>query len=180
MTCSQPVAWETLVDYFAGDLAEAAAAAVEEHLFGCADCTAAGERVAAVTEAIRAAIPLAIPRARIDGMRARGVRVRENDFQPGERREVRFANDTDLLIHRLAGLDLRGAERVGLRITAESTGAFVTEMDAVPFDAAEGAVLVACQRHYVELPHDTVMAVSIHAPGAPPRTATYTILHQFE
>jgi hypothetical protein len=38
---------------------------------------------------------------------------------------------------------------------------------------------VACQRHYAGLPPDTVMAVSIHAPGAPPQTATYTILHRF-
>ena len=44
---------------------------------------------------------------------------------------------------------------------------------------AEGAVLVACQHHYAALPHDTVMTVSVHAPGAPPRTATYTILHRY-
>jgi anti-sigma factor RsiW len=180
MTCPSPVAWETLVDYFAGELDAAASDAVEEHLFGCADCTAAGEHVAAVTEAIRAAIPPVVLRRRIEGLRARGARVRENDFLPGERREVRFAADTDLLIHRLAGLDLTDAERVGFRVLSESTGAVISEMDAAPFDPAEGAVLVACQRHYAELPHDTVMAVSIHAPGAPPRTATYTILHRFE
>jgi hypothetical protein len=77
------------------------------------------------------------------------------------------------------GLDLAGAERVAFRITAESTGALIAELESAPFEPAEGAVLVACQRHNAAFPHDTVMAVSIHTPGAPPRTATYTILHRY-
>ena len=180
MSCSNPATWETLVDYWAGDLDDASTGLLEEHLFACADCTAASARAAAVTETARAAIPPVVSRERLQRLRARGARIRENDFRPGERREVRFASDTDLLIHRLGGLDLTDAERVGFQVTIESTGQLVTSMEAAPFDPAEGAVLVACQRHYAFLPPDTVMAVSIHVPGAPPRTATYTILHRFE
>jgi anti-sigma factor RsiW len=179
MTCANPIAWATLVDYWAGDLDDDVTAALEEHLFGCADCTAASARVAAVTEAVRAALPLVVSRRQVEQLRARGTRVRENAFAPGDRRDVEFSPDTDLLIHRLAGLELTGAERVGLRITDESTGALISAVDAVPFDPASGELLVACQRHYAGLPPDTVMAVSIHAPGAPPQTATYTILHRF-
>ena len=180
MTCSTPIAWDTLVDYWARDLDRAAMAAVEEHLFGCADCTAAAARIATVTEAVRGRLPPIVSRARVEQLRARGARIRESELRPGERREIRFTNDTDLLIHRLGGLDLTRAERVDFRITIESTGTLLTAVDAVPFDPAEGAVLVACQRHYAVLPPDTVMAVSVHVPGAPPRTATYTILHRFE
>lgn len=179
MTCANPIAWATLVDYWAGDLDDAETARIDEHLFGCGDCTAESARVAAVTQALRAAIPMVLLRSAVDRLRARGARVRENGFTPGDRREVDFAADTELLIHRLGGLNLAGAERVDLRITSESTGAVVSTVDGVPFDPAEGAVFVACQRHYVELPHDTVMSVSIHAAGAPPRTETYTILHRF-
>ena len=99
---------------------------------------------------------------------------------PGDRREVVFAHDADLLIHRLSGLDLTGAARVDFRITSESTGELMATVDGVPFDPAEGAVLVACQRHYASMPADTVMSLAIHTPGAAPRTATYTILHRFE
>jgi anti-sigma factor RsiW len=180
MTCPDPIPWATLVDYWAGDLDDAATETVEDHLFGCAACTAAAARVAAVTEGLREAIPPILLRSRIDRLRASGARIRENDFRPGERREVAFAVDADLLIHRLGGLDLTGAARVGFRITSESTGALVAAVDDAPFDPGEGAVLVACQRHYAALPHDTVMSVSIHAPGLPPRTARYTILHRFE
>jgi anti-sigma factor RsiW len=180
MTCSNPIAWDTLVDYWAADLDEAATADVEDHLFGCPDCTAAAARVAAVTEALRAALPPVVSRDRLDRLRTAGTRIRENTFSPGDRREVLFTRDADLLIHRLAGLDLTDAVRVDFRITDESTGGLITAVEAVPFEAAEGAVYVACQRHYGTLPADTVMSVAVHAPGTPPRTATYTILHRFE
>jgi Putative zinc-finger len=180
MTCPAPLPWKTLVDYWAGDLDQAATDAVEEHLFGCGACTAAAARVAAVTEALRAALPPVVTRARVESLRATGVRVRENAFSPGRREEVLFARDADLLIHRLAGLDLTHADRVDLRMTSESTGQLIVAVDGVPFDASEGTVLVACQRHYASLPADTVMSVAVHAPGRPPATATYTILHRFE
>ena len=35
MTCANPIAWATLVDYWAGDLNDAETAVVDEHLFGC-------------------------------------------------------------------------------------------------------------------------------------------------
>ncbi|HVT07855.1 MAG TPA: zf-HC2 domain-containing protein [Polyangia bacterium] len=180
MTCPNPLDWGTLVDYWAGDLDAAASDAVEEHLFGCPDCTAAAARVAAVTESLRAALPPVVSRERVEQLRARGARVRENDFLPGDRREVVFLRDADLLIHRLAGLDLTHADRVDFRIAAESTGELIAAADRVPFNPAEGAVLVACQRHYASLPADTVISLAIHTPSAPPRTATYTILHRFE
>jgi anti-sigma factor RsiW len=179
MSCGNPVEWATLVDYWAGDLDDQEMVALEEHLFGCAACTATSARVAAVTETLRAALPPLILRRQVELLRARGARVRESNFAPGERREVQFSPDTDLLIHRLGGLDLTSAERVGFRITQESTGALVAAIESAAFDPAEGAVLVACQRHYASLPHDTVMTVSIHAPGESPRTATYTLLHRF-
>jgi anti-sigma factor RsiW len=179
MTCANPIAWATLVDYWAGDLDDAATAAVDEHLFGCAACTTASARVAAVALAVRDTIPMVVLQDQVERLRARGTRIRENTFAPGDRREVQFAADADLLIHRLGGLDLTGAERVDLRITAESTGALISEIDGVPFDPAEGTVLVACQRHFAVFPADTVMSVSIRGTGVGPRTATYTILHTF-
>ena len=39
MTCANPIAWATLVDYWAGDLNDAETAVVDEHLFGCESCT---------------------------------------------------------------------------------------------------------------------------------------------
>src|SRR5947208_14764683 len=122
MTCPNPLDWGALVDYWAGDLDADATETVEDHLFGCPDCTAIAARVASVTEALRAALPPVVSRERVERLRARGARIRENAFLPGDRREVVFAHDADLLIHRLSGLDLSGANRVDFRIASESTG----------------------------------------------------------
>ena len=48
---------------------------VDEHLFGCAACTATSARVAAVTEAVREALPPVVSRARVDKLRASGLRL---------------------------------------------------------------------------------------------------------
>lgn len=177
--CATPIPWETLVDYWAGELASAEAGAVEEHLFGCATCTAEAARVSDVTETLRAAIPPAVSRRKVEELRARGLGVRENAFSPGDRRDVVFTPETDFLIHRLGGLDLTDAERVSVRIHSESSGERISEMESAPFERDEGAVLIACQRHYAAAPPDTVFDVSIHAQGGQVRTATYMIMHRF-
>jgi hypothetical protein len=179
VACASPIAWETLVDYWAGELPPGEADAVEEHLFACATCTAASCRVAAVTETLRAAVLPAVTRRRLDALRARGHRIDENGFSPGERREVDFAPDTEFLVHRLEGLELEDAERVSFRIVAESTGEPISELEAVPFEPAEGAVLIACQRHFASLPPDTVFDVFVHTTSGAIRTAKYTILHRY-
>jgi hypothetical protein len=52
--CDRPLAWETLVACWAGDLPPEEEEAVELHLMGCESCTAASQRVGATIEAIRA------------------------------------------------------------------------------------------------------------------------------
>jgi hypothetical protein len=177
--CAHAIPWEVLVDYWAGQLPAGEVEGVEEHLFGCAACTAQSARVASVTEALRILLPPAVSRARVDGLRTSGRRIRESVFLPDDRREVVFGADADLMIHRLSGLDLGSADRVGLQIVAESTGERFVTLDSVPFERDEGAVLIACQRHFASLPHDTRFEVSVHAPGRPVATTSYTILHQY-
>jgi anti-sigma factor RsiW len=178
--CPNPIPWDILVDYWAGDLARVEGERIEEHLFGCGACTAEAARVAAVTEALREMIPPVLSRERLERLRATGVRMRENEFVPGERREVAFAADADLMIHRLGGLDLSGADRVTCRIVAESTGAPMAALGEVPFERDEGAVLIACQRHFAAFPHDTRFELSIHRPGQPVENAAYTVLHLYD
>ena len=53
MSCSAPLAWADLVQYWAGDLEPDATDRVDEHLMGCATCSAQAARVAAVVSALR-------------------------------------------------------------------------------------------------------------------------------
>ena len=57
MSCSNPVSWEKLADYWAGDLSPADEARLEEHLMGCEPCTAEAARAAAVVQALRSFVP---------------------------------------------------------------------------------------------------------------------------
>lgn len=178
--CPAPLSWDTLVDYWAGDLAHGEMKRVEEHLFGCATCAEAAARVASITEVLREVLPPAVSRARLDALRAAGLRLRENTFTPGERRTVLFERDADLLIHKLGGVDLTGAAHVSLQVVVDSTGERLFGLDEVPFERDEGAVLIACQRHFASLPADTRFELAVHRAGAPTVTRfAYTIVHQF-
>lgn len=168
----------TLVDYWTRDMSPAEAEDVEAHLFECDACTVEASRVAKVTAAIRAQLPPAITTAELAQLRTRGLAIEENVFVPGKRATVTFGDKVDLMIHHLSGLDLAAAERVALTVRSERGG--VLHHDPfVPFDAATGEVLIACQRHFSQLPHDVVFDVFIHRPAAPVAIATYELPHVF-
>jgi putative zinc finger protein len=178
--CNAPAPWEALVAYWAGDLPSAEEQALEEHLIGCAACSAESARVAAITETLRAMIPAVVDRALLQRLRAQGVRIRESVFAPGDRRDEYFTRDVDMLVFRLGGLDLSRAETVEFAMRDERSGKILTATKNAAFDRDAGAVLVCCQRHYADLPPDVVVEVRVHEVGRAEQLATYTILHHFE
>jgi hypothetical protein len=179
-TCGERVTWADLVDYWAGDLAPERQNAIDEHLMGCAICTAESARVAAITEAVRALIPPIISTEMLATLQKRGLSVLENPMQPGDRKRVVFPHDVDLLIHRLSGLPLADATKVHFRMTAESTGQLMGTVDDVPFDRESDSVLIACQQHYAAFPHDAVAEMRVVNRSGAETVHVFTILHIFE
>jgi hypothetical protein len=177
--CSSPLAFETLVAYWAGDLEPNESDAVEEHVMGCAACTESSARVAAVTEAIRAQIPPILSRDAVATLRGRGVRVVDNPVAPGERRTVAFPPNVDVLLHRLGGIDLSWATRVGMTVSVEETGDVIFESDDVPFDREAGEVLIACQKHFSAFPPNIVFQVRARDDAGREATTLYTVPHVF-
>jgi hypothetical protein len=177
--CAAPLPIDQLVDYWTNELDDAALAAVEEHLFGCASCTAAMERVQRVTGAFRSGLPPVITTAQLAELRTRGLAIEENAFAPDERREIRFPAHLDLLIHHLGGLSLHDAERVSLTVRSESSGIVIHEDPIAPFDRERGEILIACQKHFAAFPPDIVFDVRVHRPAQPPQVATYVLPHVF-
>lgn len=74
-TCQSPIAWETLVAYWAAELSADEEEATELHLMGCAACTALSRRAGATIAAIREQ-PAAPALGVIDGGRPSPVRRR--------------------------------------------------------------------------------------------------------
>jgi hypothetical protein len=177
--CDSPVAWETLVDYWAGDLAAAAEGDLESHLMGCASCSATSARVAALTEALRAEIPALLAPDQLARLRATGLRIDENPMLPDQRKRVAFPADVDLMIHRLGGLDLSTATQVSFTLRVEETDQVVVDIDDAPFDREGGAVLLACQHHFDIFPPNTVARVRTRHQSGAETVAEFTILHQF-
>ena len=178
MSCSAPLAFETLVAYWAGDLSDTEADALDEHLMSCGSCSASSARVQSVVAALRVALPPAVDRATVERLRAAGARIQENTFLPDQRKTVAFPPDLDLLIHRLIGIDLAGVEQVDLTVRSESTGELLVEAPGVPFDAREG-VLIACQQHFRNLPADPVFELRALAAAGVARRARYVIPHVY-
>jgi hypothetical protein len=180
MTREDPhVDWPSLVSYWAGDLSPAEEAAHEEHLFACEACSLASERVAAITETLRALIPPLLSPELLAKLNAQGVKIVENPMQPGERCAVEFPKDAEILLHRLGGLALAGAQRVSFVLRSESSKQVIASIDDAPADRANGEVLVACQKHFSQYPPDTVAEVRVHAADGGERLSTYTILHRW-
>ena len=179
--CTSPLAQETLVAYWADDLEAAQLDAVEEHLMRCESCTSEATRLSAVAFALSAVIAPFVDHAGLEALRARGsLQIRENVVQPDVRATVVFTADTDLLVHKLIGLDLTRASNVALTITVEETGDVLLVEPSIPFDRDSGEVLVVCQRHFASFPPNIVAEVRATGEGGTERIARYPIPHVFE
>jgi hypothetical protein len=93
---------------------------------------------------------------------------------------VVFRADTDLLVHRLGGLDLTHAANVGITLSVEETGHVMIAEPSVPFDRDSGEVLLACQAHFASFPKNIVAEVRTRDQTGAEQTARYVIPHTFE
>ena len=117
-TGCERIALADLTDYAAGELPEADAAAIEEHLFSCADCAAR----AAEFDALVRAIPGAVRSGEVGGfvtdavlnrLAREGVRVRSFALSPGAIVPCAVWDDDEVMALRLGG-DFSGASEITL------------------------------------------------------------------
>jgi anti-sigma factor RsiW len=104
----QRITLDDLTDYAAGELPEAEAGAIEDHLFSCADCAARARWFDALVEAIRPAVRSAavggfVTDAVLNRLARDGVRVRTFALSPGAVVPCAVWDDDDLMALRLRG-----------------------------------------------------------------------------
>jgi hypothetical protein len=126
------IAFADLTDYAAGELPEVEAAAIEEHLFSCADC---GARAAEFDALVRA-IPPAVRSAEVGGfvtdavlnrLAREGVRMRTYALSPGAIVPCAVWDDDELMVLRLRGnlgdaSEFTLSQRVGGTEVSRATG----------------------------------------------------------
>ena len=129
------IALADLTDYAAGELRETEAAALEEHLFSCADCSARAAELDGLVRAIAPAVRSAeiggfITDALLNRLSREGVRLRTFTLSPGAVVPCAVWEDDELMVLRLRGdfgdaSEFRMSQRVEgtevIRVTGEIT-----------------------------------------------------------
>jgi hypothetical protein len=165
-----------LHDYFAGDLERDRADQLEEHVFECSRCAAAFERAGELAAQLRTLVPPVISQASYERLAAGHTPIRLTRLAPGERAAIEFSDDVTLLVHALRA-DLAGASGVHVDILGPG-GEPLLEVPHAPFDSERGEVLIACQRHYVDLyPREITFRVWSVVGGRRRRAGEYGVDH---
>jgi hypothetical protein len=145
VTCANPIAFETLVAYWLGEMPQAAEATLEEHLFACAPCSGRLEQLAALSEGVRAAVEggrvsLVVSGRFLDAMKQAGLRLREYRVDPGGSVNCTIRADDHAVVSRIRA-PLAGVKRLDV-VRVIGGDAREQRVTDVPFDAQTGEVLV--------------------------------------
>jgi hypothetical protein len=183
VTCGRPIAFETLIAYWLGELPAAAEAPLEAHLFGCAHCTRRLEELAAMAAGIRAAVragavPAVVSAPFVDLMKKQGLRVREYRVAPGGRVDCTLQADDDAVVARMA-VPLAGIRRIDAlqTIDAGSERGSETRLEDVPFDPAAGEVLLLPPVHLLKRAHVARVRLLAVEESGERELGRYTFVH---
>jgi putative zinc finger protein len=144
--CPAPLPLSTLVDHWAGELAPADEAVVEEHLMACGACAeraASLGRLAAATRQLiaRGRVPLVLTPALLARLERDGVRIRRHVVEAGGQTRCTAGPDDDLIAVTLRA-PLRAGERVDLVYLEAPAGLDLgARWTDVPVDVARGEVV---------------------------------------
>jgi hypothetical protein len=175
------IALGDLADYAAGELSGAEAAAIEEHVFSCADC--AGR--AAELDALVRAIPPAVRSAEVGGfvtddvlnrLARDGVHVRTFVLSPGAVVPCAVWEDDDVMALRLRA-DFGGASEVTM--SQRIAGDEVIRSTGRVAAGSPGELIYTLSAAWVrQLPVvDVEILLTAHDEGAERTIGTYTLMH---
>ncbi len=145
-TCPAPTPATTLLAYWFGELDTAAENDVEEHLFGCSECSARLRELAQLGDGIRRATHegrvFSIVTARfVSRLQEAGLRIREYRMHPGGSVLCTVAPEDDLVVGHLHA-DLSGVERLDV-VVHDLTAGLDFRLENVAFDPASDEVVMA-------------------------------------
>ena len=174
------IALAALTDYAAGELTDAEAVALEEHLFACAACAARAAEFDALVRAIRPAVRSAevggfVTDAILNRLAREGVRVRTFSLSPGAIVPCAVWDDDELMAVRLRG-DFGGATEFTLSQRVAGTE---VRRETGQVASSHGEVIHVVPAAWVRrLPVVEVeILLTAHEGGEERPVGTYTLLH---
>jgi hypothetical protein len=146
VSCATPLGFDSLLDYWAGDLPIPRAEAVEEHVFDCEECAARLAEIEALAAAVRrltaaGRFRAAVAPSIIDMLAARGMRIRTYRPRRGETIPCGAAPEDELLVGRIS-VDLEQVARLDVAVCDEQWAERQRLMD-VPVDRARNELVIA-------------------------------------
>jgi anti-sigma factor RsiW len=175
------IALADLTDYAAGELAEAEATAIEEHLFSCADCSARAAEFNGLVHAIRPAVRSAdvggfVTDAVLNRLAREGMRVRTFALSPGAIVPCAVWDDDELMVLRLRGNFGRASE---FTLSQRVAGTEMIRATGHVVASAHGEIMYAQPAAFVrQLPTVEVEVVLIaHEGGQERQIGNYTLVH---
>jgi len=142
--CNDPLETQQLLTYWLNELDERATEATEQHLFACAACSAALERVVALAQGTRelvrqGEIGAVLSPSFVHRMKAAGLRVREYRLEPQTSVNCTVTPDDDLVLAHLH-VPLAGVRRLDAVIEDVEAGAQMRLVD-LTFNPSDGEVV---------------------------------------
>ena len=149
--CNAPIEFAALVEYWLGELDEAAEARIDQHLLGCEECSENLAELVALVRGVRAVFTQGTVRAFITGafverLAEQGVRLHEYRVPRNGSVNCTIAPEDEVLIVRLEA-PLAGVSRLDA-LSYHSTDAPEAFRD-IPFDAASGEVVLTPKIAYL-------------------------------
>lgn len=170
-----------LTDYAAGELSEAEAAAVEEHLFSCAECGARAAELDALVRAIRPVVRSGevggfVTDAVLNRLAREGVCVRTYALEPGAVVSCAVWEDDELMALRLRG-DFGGVGE--LTLTQRVAGAEVSRATGQVAASSHDEIIFTTPASWVrQLPVVEVeLLLTAHEGGEERPIGSYTLVH---
>lgn len=144
--CAAPIAFETLIDYWLGELPLPETERIEEHIFRCGQCAARLGEIVALSQAIRAAfrkgdIQVVLTPNFLERLISRGVRVRQYRCPLNGSVACTVAPEDELLVGRLV-VPLSGVVRLDV-LSHRSCDDREHRICDIPFDARSNEIVVA-------------------------------------
>jgi hypothetical protein len=154
--------------------------ALELHLLECGECCAQADRMQQLVATLRGALPPILTEARHRALLAEHATLPATHVEPGQTGVLRLSSAEAVGVW-VMHCDLTGVTRVDFEARGE-LGQVLLVLKDVPFDAARGQVLLACQLHYRAVPDAQQMRATLRADdGAALRElGQYILDHQFE
>ena len=145
-SCQSPLAWDTLLAYWLGELDAGSAERIEEHYIGCTPCSQRLEQLAALAQGIRklaraSGVNMIVDDAFVRRLRADGLRVREYRVPPDGSVNCTVAPEDDFVVGRLEA-PLAGVQRIDM-LTLDSDGSIARRQEDIPFVTDSGGVVFA-------------------------------------